>query len=104
QTPRGSVALSGDGRYAIVAGDTEHPTTVTVLDGSAQVTGPGVALPVAAGQTAIITGDTTFAGSIGPAQPDGFLDAMLQRERPPQPAVAPPAAVAAMPGGEDLAA
>ena len=40
QTPRGLVTLAGDGRYAILAGDTQTPTTVTVLAGSAQVTGP----------------------------------------------------------------
>ena len=45
-----------------------------------------------------------FQGEVGPAQRDAFLTAMLNSERPPQPpAVAPPAAVAAMPGGEDLA-
>ena len=105
QTPRGLVTLSGDGRYAIVAGDTATPTTVTVLDGAAQVTGPGVSLPVAAGQAAIITGDQTFQGNLAPAQQDGFLAAMLQRERPPpRLAVAPPSVVETMPGGADLAA
>jgi hypothetical protein len=35
QTPRGSIALKGDGRYGIVAGDTENPTTITVIEGQA---------------------------------------------------------------------
>ena len=105
QTPRGLVTLSGDGRYAIVAGDSQTPTTVTVLEGSAQVSGDNVNLQVAAGQAATITGTDSFQGSLGPAQPDSFVTAMLAREAPPPvPAVAPPPAVESMPGGADLAA
>lgn len=104
QTPRGLVTFSGDGRYAIVAGDTQTPTTITVLDGGARVTGPGLDLQVGPGRAAIVTGDETFQGSITAAQPDAFVTAMLARERPPQPALAPPAAVEMMPGGADLAA
>jgi len=44
QTPRGLVMLAGSGRYGIVLGDTQNPTTVTVLNGSVQVSGPGVGL------------------------------------------------------------
>lgn len=104
QTPRGLVTFSGDGRYAIVAGDTQTPTTVTVLDGGAQVTGRGLNLQVGPGQAAVITGAETFQGNIVAAQPDAFVTAMLARERPPRPAVAPPATVEMMPGGADLAA
>lgn len=105
QTPRGLVTLAGNGRYAIVAGDTQSPTTVTVLDGSAQVTGPDLNLQVGPNQGATITGSDTFQGTLGPAQQDAFVTAMLQREQPPPaPAVAPPPVVASMPGGDDLAA
>jgi hypothetical protein len=103
QTPRGLVMLAAPGRYDIAAGDTQNPTTVTVLDGSAQVSGPGVELHLGPGQTATITGADTFAASIGPAQSGPFLTAMVQAEHPPQRA-AMPAAVAQMPGGADLAA
>jgi hypothetical protein len=105
QTPRGLVTFAAPGRYGIVAGDTQTPTSVTVIEGSAHVTGPGLNLDIGPNQTAAITGDQTFTGVVGPAQRDPFLTAILNSERPPpQPAVAPPPAVAAMPGGDDLAA
>lgn len=104
QTPRGMVTVANSGRYGIAAGDVQNPTVVTVLEGSARVEGPGVMLDVGPGQTATITGVDTFQGQVGPAQRDAFLTAMLEAERAPvQPAVVPPPAVAAMPGGEDLA-
>ena len=34
QTPRGLVTFSGAGRYDVAAGDTQNPTTVTVVEGS----------------------------------------------------------------------
>jgi hypothetical protein len=105
QTPRGVVTLSVPGRYSVAAGDTQAPTAVTVIEGAAQITGPDLSLQVGPNQTATVIGADTFQGEIGPAQRDPFLTAMLDRERPPRSqAVAPPPAVAAMPGGEDLAA
>ncbi len=105
QTPRGLVTLASPGRYAVAVGDTQTPTVVTVIEGSAQVTGPDVSLQVGPSQAATINGTDTLQGDVGPAHRDPFLTAMLDRERPPRPqAVAPPPAVAAMPGGEDLAA
>jgi hypothetical protein len=106
QTPRGLVTLSSPGRYSVAAGDTQAPTLVTVVEGSAHITSPGVDLNVGPNQTAAITGTDTFQGQVGPAQRDPFLTAMLAREqpRPPGPqSVAPPPAVAAMPGGDQLA-
>jgi len=100
QTPRGLVTFAGPGRYDVAAGDTQDPTTVTVLQGAAQVSGPGLSLQVAAGQTATITGTDTFQGSVGPAQTDASL-ATWQQPPPPQSAAAP-AVVAQMPGGDDL--
>ena len=105
QTPRGQITFAGAGRYDVVAGDTQNPTTVTVLEGSAQITGPGLSMQVAQGQTATINGTDSFQGNLGPAQPDAFLTAMQQAEQPtPAPAVAPPPVVAQMPGGYDLSA
>jgi hypothetical protein len=104
QTPRGLVRLTGAGRYGIVAGTTTQPTLVTVLDGTADIEGPNLSLQVSANQTATITGTDSFLGSIGPAQRDGFLDARLAAERPPQRvAAAFPQQVAVMPGGAELA-
>jgi hypothetical protein len=100
QTPRGLVTLSSPGRYSVTAGDTQNPTLVTAVQGSAHISGPGVELDVEANQTATVTGADTFQASVGPAQPDAFLTAMLNAERPP--AAAPPTTVADMPGGDDL--
>jgi hypothetical protein len=100
QTPRGLATLSSPGRYELVAGDTQDPTEVTVVQGSAHIEGPGVTMDVAANQTATLTGTDSFQGSIAPAQPDAFLTAMLNAER--QPAASPPQVVASMPGGDDL--
>ena len=103
QTPRGRVTLQGAGRYEVIAGDAQAPTMVTVLEGAAQISGPNLALQVGTNQTATITGSDVLQASIGPAQRDAFLTAMLARERPPAQAAPLPPVVAAMPGGEDLA-
>ena len=102
QTPRGLVHLGGAGRYGIVVGTTEQPTLVTVLEGSAQIEGPGVSLQVGAGQTATISGTDSFQGSVGPAVRDAFLTERLNAERPPPALASVPAQVAVMPGGADL--
>jgi hypothetical protein len=109
QTPRGVVSIRTPGRYAVVAGDTEHPTTVTVLEGAAEIAADNLSQQVGANQMAVITGDENFQAKIEPAQPDAFVTALLDAERKaahpaarPK-AVAPPALVAEMSGGEDLA-
>jgi hypothetical protein len=100
QTPRGLVALSVPGQYGIVAGDTENPTLITVIEGAAHVDAPGVSLDVGREQTASITGSDAFQGTIGPAQRDPFLTAVPGNIRP---STAPVSVAAAMPGAEDLA-
>ncbi|HTI84225.1 MAG TPA: DUF6600 domain-containing protein, partial [Acetobacteraceae bacterium] len=102
QTPRGLVTFSSPGRYGVVAGDTQNPTEVTVIQGSAHIEGPGITMDVAGNQTATMTGMDSFQGNIAPAQPDAFLTAMLNGER--QTATPPPQVVASMPGGDDLSA
>jgi hypothetical protein len=116
-TRRGSVGIAKAGRYGVYAGDSQHPTMVTVLEGQAQLFGSGLNVTVAAGQTARITGDTSYAASLGPLQADAFASAMEQEAEapppppPPQPpppvagatpAVAPPAVVETLPGARDL--
>jgi hypothetical protein len=106
QTPRGAVRIAQPGRYDIVVGSTDAPTLIIVVEGSAQIEGPGVSLTVNANQMATINGTDTFQGSVGPATRDTFLNDQLNAERPP-PSVAslPPQVatqVAAMPGGADL--
>jgi hypothetical protein len=103
QTPRGAVQIAAVGRYEIVAGDTDHPTTVTVVEGAAQITNTNIALQVGAGQMASINGTTDFQGAVGPLHQDAFLTKMLAQERPAaRSAVAVPAVVASMTGCEDL--
>ena len=110
QTPRGTVALLGIGRYEVVAGDAARPTTVTVVEGSADVAAAGLTVRVGLNQIVTVTGDggpVPFAASLAPAAPDAFLTARLVAEQPP-PAPPPPRApavpayVADMTGGEAL--
>ena len=102
QTPRGLVQLVAGGRYAVSAGDDGEPTRVTVLDGAAQVSAPGLTLDVGPDVTATLSGTGTEAdpvrGVLGPAQRDAFVTAMLALERP---AISHPA-VSRMTGSEDL--
>jgi hypothetical protein len=104
RTPRGTVTIAVQGRYVVAAGDGATPTSVTVLEGSAQVNGTGIALLVGAGQSAQISGAPPFQTSLGPAAADAVFDEQQTAPLPlPQP-VPPPPVVAAMPGGADLAA
>ncbi len=106
-TPRGAVQITQPGAYEIVAGDTNDPTSVTVVNGAAHITGAGVDLNVTAQQTATIAGADTFQGSVGAMAQDQFLSAQLQHFQPPRPAQAPPPQVAQqvryMTGGSSLA-
>jgi hypothetical protein len=72
-TPRGAVTISQPGHYEIVAGDATHPTTVTALDGTAQIAGPGVNMTVTGPQTASLTGQNPVTGTTGLAQRDDFI-------------------------------
>jgi len=102
-TPRGGVTISAPGRYAVLAGDTETPTRITVLEGAATL-GDGPAGSVAAGQAAEITGtEAPFQVQLGPVSRDPFIDHVLAEERPRPARVPPPPLVAAMPGGAELA-
>ena len=49
QTPRGLVSLAGSGRYSVVAGDTQHPTLITVVEGSAGIEGTNTTLNIGPG-------------------------------------------------------
>ena len=104
QTPRGLATFYGPGQFGIAAGTTESPTVVTVLEGAAQLSGPGIEQRIEAGQQAMVTGTDAFQTNVALAQPGPFLAAALQSQRPPpQRAAAPPPAVQAMPGGDELA-
>jgi len=116
RTPRGAVTITASGRYGVAAGDTEHPTTVTVLEGAAKVNVSGRDVDVGTNQTATISGGdaNNLQVAVGPAQPDAFLASMTQQAPPPgqqppgqqaqQPAqpVELPAPVRQMTGSQDL--
>ncbi len=103
RTPRGLVTITQAGRYEIGAGDTEHPTTLTVVEGAAQVTGAGIQLAVGPHQTVQISGADNFQAATVAEADDAFLAARLAEERPPPaPRAAPPPVVAQMTGGDAL--
>ncbi len=109
-TPRGTVTTSHAGRIAVIAGDTASPTIVSVLEGEATITGPGLSQTLTAGQAATITGTDPLEIAIGPAQADAFVLAQQARDRPPLPppaslrSVPPPPGIARLPGGNELQA
>ena len=106
QTPRGAAGFKAAGRYEVVAGDTQRPTVVTVVEGEADITVAGATVHVGPGQAATIVGDgqgTPFSATVGPAGRDSFLAAMLAAERPARPrTVQLPAEVAYMTGAQAL--
>ncbi|MEA2780607.1 MAG: hypothetical protein QOK29_2151 [Rhodospirillaceae bacterium] len=81
-TPRGAVRISQPGAYEIVAGDTNHPTTVTVFQGAAQVVGQDVNVALGPGQAAYISGEGPFSVNTGAAQQDDFVRFVQDQERP----------------------
>ncbi len=79
RTPRGVVAIAQPGRYEIVAGDTEHPTSVTVVDGAARVTGTAIEVDAGPHQTVQISGTDSFQATTVAAANDAFLSADSRR-------------------------
>jgi hypothetical protein len=115
-TRHGAVRFTQPGRYGLFAGDTERPSSVSVLEGQALLLGEQRNVPVPAGQTAWISGDQPLTATLEPVRPDPFLLAMLPPEAPPVPAIpaiapppdamlaAPPPLMAELPGGAELGA
>ena len=81
-TPRGAVTINQPGRYEIIAGDANRSTTVVALDGSAQVSGPGVNMTVAAGQSVFLTGQNPVTATTGGILQDDFLQYAYEAEQP----------------------
>ncbi len=108
QTPRGQVRLTQSGtqpgRYEVTAGDTAHPTVVTVVEGAADVTGPNVQAHAGANEAVTIGGEAApFTAVVAGAQRDAFLSACLAADVPARPHAVPvPAEVARMTGGTVL--
>ncbi len=105
-TPRGTAQITGNGEYAIYAGDSSTPTYVTAVTGSLQFTGLGASSPqtVGAQQTLVVQGTNPVQAQLGAMQQDQFLTAMLQQTTPPPPpsAAQAPAACAQMTGAAVL--
>jgi hypothetical protein len=105
-TPHGAARISQPGQYEIVAGDDQHPMTVSVVEGAAQVAGQTANLNLLAGQRGSIAPDNS--SGVDAAQQDDFIR-MVQAEE--QPYAASTASVAqtaqyvapSMPGYQDLA-
>jgi hypothetical protein len=89
-TPRGTVTISQNGNYDILAGDANDPTVVNVLSGAATVTDPGATLQVAAGQAGVLTGTDQTVAQLGQVQQDAFITEMMAEIAPPPPSYAPP--------------
>lgn len=102
-TPRGTVNINQPGRYEVFSGDQTHPSTVTVLEGAAQVAGDNnLNLPVAAGQTGVLSDN----GQGGPVTANLATargeDELVAWARSREPRAAPPQETAAMTGAQDL--
>ena len=105
-TPRGVAVITQPGAYEVVAGDANHPTMVTVLEGAARIDSTNASLSLGPRQTGRIDGSATFAVSVGPVIRDPFLMARLAQEqqaaRPAASRNLPPPIVAQMTGGYAL--
>lgn len=103
-TPRGTVNINQPGRYEVFSGDQTHPSTVTVLEGAAQVAGDNnLNLPVAAGQTGVLSDNGQggpVTANLAPSQGEDELVAWA-RSRETR-AAPPPQEAAAMTGAQDL--
>ena len=110
RTPRGTVTFRQAGRYAVVVGDTQRPTLVTVNEGAADFEGPGVSLQLAAHQSGEISGSDPFAGIVVAERPDALVSALISLDRPPvtssslsPQSLGPPPAVLQMTGYDAIA-
>ena len=101
-TPRGTVAITQNGQYDIIAGDASNPTTVNVFQGAATVTAPGASLQVPAGQAAFLSGTDQTTAQLGQAQRDSFSNAVLAQNEPPAPPSYAPPVVQQMTGTAEL--
>jgi hypothetical protein len=107
RTPRGQITITQPGHYVVLAGDTDHPTQITVLDGAGQLDGAGAVVQLQARQTVSITGASPYQTSVGPQLVPQFAAAEMARERPPvvvAAANAPPPVITQMTGGDALLA
>ena len=101
-TPRGTVGISQNGQYDIIAGDANNPTTVSVFQGAATVTDPGANVQLTAGQAAYLTGTDHTVAQTGQAQEDSFASSVLTQNAPAAPPAYAPPVVQQMTGTAEL--
>ncbi|GAA5263871.1 hypothetical protein ACOSOMT5_P0291 [Acidiphilium sp. MT5] len=89
-TPRGTVTLSQNGRYDIIAGDANTPTEISTLRGNANLQTQDVALSIAAGQTAYLQGSQPVTASLTTLRVDPFINSFNQRHYIAPPSYVPP--------------
>jgi len=89
RTPRAAAIIRTNGRYAIAAGDLNHPTRITVLAGAARVSGAHFALDIGAGQAGVIEGAEDFTARLAPVEPSAFLAAQATADHPALPPETP---------------
>jgi hypothetical protein len=85
-TAHGTATINQPGQYEIVAGDDQHPASLSVIEGQAQFVGQNANMALQAGQRGTITPDNQSA--VDAAQPDDFVRFVQQQEQPYQQQVA----------------
>ena len=85
-TPHGAAHIDQPGQYEVVAGDDQSPSSLTVIEGAAQMVGQSANLALQAGQRGNITPDNQ--SSVDAAQPDDFVRTVQAEEQPYQQQVA----------------
>ena len=83
-TPRGAVHIVQPGSYEIVAGDSDHPTTVTAFEGSAQIVGQDVNSIANPQQAVYLSGQNPVSAAVNPPASDDFVRLVQEEERPYQ--------------------
>jgi len=78
-TPHGAARIAQPGEYEVVAGDDQHPMTVSVLDGAAQMVGQTANLTLQAGQRGTIAPDNS--STVDRVQQDDFIGMVQGEER-----------------------
>ena len=81
-TPRGAAHINQPGQYEIEAGDDQHPMTLSVFEGSAQLVGQSANMALQPGQRGLINPDSS--SSTAAVEPDDFVRAVQAAEQPYQ--------------------
>ena len=102
-TPRGTVTLSQNGRYDIIAGDANRPTEISTVRGNAALQTQDVALTITAGQTAYLQGSQPVSASLTPLRRDRFIESFNQTAYIAPPSYVP-SSVEQMTGAAQLSA